>query len=54
MPAVKKYPQEMKDRAVRLVQDLVDDPEIDVSFNRACLQVGEQLGINTDTLRGVG
>jgi len=52
MPAPKKYPEEMKDRAVRLVQDLLADPEIEVSVTGACSKVGQQLGINRDTLRG--
>ena len=28
MPAPKKYPEEMKDRAIRLVQDLLADPDV--------------------------
>src|SRR4051794_30966206 len=52
MPAPKKYPEEMKDRAIRLVEDLLADPEIDVSVTGACSKVGQQLGINRDTLRG--
>jgi transposase len=52
MPAPKKYPEEMKDRAIRLVQDLLADPEIEVSVTAACSKVGQQLGINRDTLRG--
>ena len=50
MPAPRKYPDEMRDRAVRLVLDLVDaDPKVGV--NAGCRRVGEQLGINSDTLR---
>jgi transposase len=52
MAAPKKYPEEMKDRAIRLVEDLLADPEIDVSVTGACTKVGQQLGINRDTLRG--
>ncbi|MFE5673463.1 transposase [Agromyces sp. NPDC056523] len=52
MPAQKKYPVEVKDRAVRLVADLLADPEAGVSIMAACRQVGGQLGINLDTLRG--
>lgn len=52
MPAPRKYPDEMRDRAVRLVADLIDDPELQLSVTAACTRVGEQLGINRDTLRG--
>jgi transposase len=52
MPAPKKYPEEMRDRAIRLVQDLLADPEVEVSVTGACSKVGQQLGINRDTLRG--
>jgi transposase len=52
MPAPKKYPDEMRDRALRLVQDLLADPEVEVSVTGACSKVGQQLGINRDTLRG--
>ncbi len=52
MPAPKKYPDELRDRSVRLVEDLVADPEVELSITAACTRVGEQLGINRDTLRG--
>ena len=52
MPAPKKYPEELKDRAVRLVEDVLADPEVEVSVTGACVRVGQQLGINRDTLRG--
>jgi transposase len=42
----------MRDRAVRLVADLIEDPELQLSVTSACNRVGEQLGINRDTLRG--
>ena len=29
MPAPRKYPDELRDRAIRLVQDLLADPEVD-------------------------
>ncbi len=51
MPAPKKYPEEMRERSVRLVLDLVEGEEL-VSVTAACVRVGEQLGINRDTLRG--
>jgi transposase len=40
----------MRDRAVRLVEDLLADPDLGLSMTGACSRVGEQLGINT--LRG--
>lgn len=52
MPAQKKYPEEVKDRAVRLVADLLVEPGVELSVTGACRRVGEQLGINADTLRG--
>ena len=52
MPAPRKYNDEMRDRAVRLVMDMVYDEELQLSVSAACTRVGEQLGINRDTLRG--
>jgi transposase len=52
MPALRKYNDEMRDRAVLLVQDLLSDEELQLSVTAACTRVGEQLGINRDTLRG--
>ena len=51
MAAPRKYPDEVRERAVRLVRDLVDDPDDPVTVTGACRRVGDQLGINTDTLR---
>jgi transposase len=51
MPALRKYPDEMRVRSVRLVLDLVRD-EDGLSVSTACRRVGDQLGINRDTLRG--
>ena len=50
MPAPRKYPDELRDRAVRLTNDLVDGLD-GTSVTGACRRVGEQLGINSDTLR---
>jgi transposase len=50
MGAARKYPDELRDRAVRLVLDLVKDQEISVTAG--CRKVGAELGINADTLRG--
>jgi transposase len=51
MAAPRKYPDEVRERAIRLVRDLVDGDENGISVTSACRRVGEQLGINTDTLR---
>ena len=50
MGAARKYPDELRDRAVRLVLDQVR--EQDTSVTAACRKVGAELGINADTLRG--
>ena len=49
MAAPRKFPDELRERAVRLVADVLDDAG---SVTAACTRVGEQLGINRDTLRG--
>jgi transposase len=41
----------MRDRSVRLVVDLVAEGN-GLGVTEACRRVGEQLGINADTLRG--
>ena len=50
MPALKKYPDELRERAIRFALDLVDGPE-QLSVNAASKRVGEQLGIVPDSLR---
>jgi transposase len=49
MPAPRKYPDELRDRAIRLVEDVSEDVG---SVAAACRRVGAELGINADTLRG--
>ena len=50
MPAPRKYPDELRERAVRMVLDaLEDDPGSQRGIFR---RVGEQLGVNPETLRG--
>jgi transposase len=49
MPAARKYPEELRERAVRLVLDVAGE---DGSVAGACRRIGEQLGVNADTLRG--
>ena len=51
MSAPQKYPSEVRDRAVRLVDDLLADEQLQLSVTGACRRVSEQLGINRDTLR---
>lgn len=49
MPAPRKYPDELRERAVRLVSDI----EVETgNIAAACRRIGEELGINRDTLRG--
>lgn len=49
MPAPRKYPDELRERAVRLVLDIEEETG---STTAACRRIGAELGINTDTLRG--
>ena len=48
MAAPRKYPEELRERAVRLVVDLRRDP---ATRTGALRRVGEQLGISPETLR---
>jgi transposase-like protein len=51
MPAPRKYPQELRERAIRLVAEARDqDPEL--SVNAAVVRIGSRTGVNADTLRG--
>ena len=50
MVAPRKYPDELRERAVRMVLDAKQDPLTRVG---ACRRIGQQLGINPETLRGV-
>ncbi|MGK5168862.1 transposase [Geodermatophilus sp. CPCC 205761] len=50
MAAPRKYPDELRERAIRLALDLVEGPE-KLSVNAACKRVGEQLAIVPDSLR---
>lgn len=50
MPAPRKYSDELRERAVRMVeQALKEQPGL--AHKRACTQVGDQLGIPAGTLR---
>ncbi|MBL8932399.1 MAG: transposase [Kineosporiaceae bacterium] len=50
MPAPRKYPQELRDRAVRLVGE-ARQQEAGLSLNAACKRIGPRVGVNADTLR---
>jgi transposase-like protein len=49
MAAPRKYPEELRERAIRMTIDARRDVG---SRPNACRRIGEQLGINPDTLRG--
>jgi len=49
MAAPRKYPDELRERAIRLTLDARKDP---AARSGACARIGEQLGINPETLRG--
>jgi transposase len=48
MAAPRKYPEELRERAIRLAVDLRREP---ATRTGALRRVGEQLGINPETLR---
>ena len=48
MAAPRKYPEELRERAIKLAVDLRRDP---ATRSGALRRVGEQLGINPETLR---
>lgn len=51
MPAPRKYPNELRERAMRLVAEAREqDPEL--SQNQAVERIGQRVGVNPDTLRG--
>ena len=51
MPAPRKYPQELRERAVRLVVE-AREQEPGLSLNAAVVRIGPRVGVNKDTLRG--
>ena len=51
MPAVRKYPPELRERAIRLVLE-AREHEPELSLNAAVMRIGPRVGINKDTLRG--
>ncbi len=48
MAAPRKYPEELRDRAIKMAVDLRRDP---ATRSGALRRVGDQLGINPETLR---
>jgi transposase-like protein len=51
MPAPRKYPPELRERAMRLVAEARKEaPEL--SLNGAVVRIGQRVGVNADTLRG--
>ena len=51
MPAPRKYPNELRVRAQRLVVE-AREQEPGLSLNAAVLRIGPRVGVNPDTLRG--
>ena len=51
VPAPRKYPQDVRERAIRLVAEAREqDPEL--SVKTAVVRIGSRTGVNADTLRG--
>ena len=51
MPAPRKYPNELRERSVRLVVEaMAEEPSL--SLNAAVLRIGPRVGVVPDTLRG--
>jgi transposase len=51
MPAVRKYPAGLRERAMRLVCEAREqDPGL--SMNAAVMRIGQRVGVHRDTLRG--
>jgi transposase len=51
MPAPRKYPNELRERAVRLVVEAMAE-EPGLSLNAAVVRIGPRVGVVADTLRG--
>ena len=49
MAAPRKYPDELRERAIAMTLEARKDP---VTRPGACVRIGGQLGINAETLRG--
>ena len=51
MPAPRKYPQELRERAIRLVQEAREE-DAQLPVTAAVMRIGTRVGVNPDTLRG--
>ena len=51
MAAPRKYPQELRERAQRMVSEARAE-DASLSLNQAVLRIGPRVGVNPDTLRG--
>jgi transposase len=51
MPAPRKYPNELRERAQRLVAEAMAEDNT-LSMNAAVKRIGPRVGVNADTLRG--
>jgi transposase len=51
VPAPRKYPNELRERAQRLVLE-AREQDSNLSLNAAVLRIGPRVGVNPDTLRG--
>lgn len=51
MPALRKYPPELRERAMWLVQEARKEDQ-ELSVNQAVIRIGQRVGVNPDTLRG--
>lgn len=51
VPALRKYPSELRERAIRLVAE-AREQEPELSVTAAVARIGQRTGVNPDTLRG--
>jgi transposase-like protein len=51
MPAPRKYPPELRERAMRLVAEARRE-NLELSLNQTVVRIGQRVGVNADTLRG--
>jgi len=51
VPAPRKYPNELRERAMRLVQE-AREQDRELRLNAAVVRIGQRTGVNPDTLRG--
>ena len=51
MPALRKYPPELRERSVWLVAEARKE-DSQLSLNAAVVRIGQRVGVNSDTLRG--